>query len=235
MLFFSRHFETRAYPGFLILRHVRELSSGKWRLFQVSRRLNLSGNDLGCVCLQLSARVGELMNRSLRRKLRISFSVGAIMIPLLFFQNCGKVANLQQVNPSSTPTEVYKIEAKQFRDVIIPDMSKNRNLDLDVDSGIVRDGSGNRFCLDSSSIQEIQNILASANVCQPTPSNDPDVVCTMIYKYPYARLKSASLDLALGEARNGCDKGMDLCGDAASKLRVFVSGVISRIDGMRCN
>lgn len=176
------------------------------------------------------------MNRSLAYKFRLTLgAVVSVVMMAIGFQNCGQAGSMAQMDPR-LDGELFKVSASQFRDLVMTDQANNRNLNLNLDSGTINSSDGNRYCLNQTSLQTIQELLSTSNVCEPAKrSTNPDIVCTMIYKQPYAQLRSASMELALGEARNGCDFGLDLCGEAAIKLRAFVSDVISGIDGMQCN
>lgn len=171
--------------------------------------------------------------KSFAHRIRLTLGTAASLVVLVFaFQNCGKPGNIGQMNPGPNG-EVFKVSTSQFRDVVLPDESNRRTLDLNIDSGTIKSSDGNRYCLNNSDLKEIQDLLNTASVCEPAKRDD--LICTMIYKLPYAQLRSSSMELALGEARSGCDQGLDLCGDAGIKLRAFVADVISGIDGMQCN
>lgn len=175
------------------------------------------------------------MHRHHLRQLRLAFAVGSVMILLFAFQNCGRSDMLTSVGLEAGVT-YNKVEASQFRTVVMNDFYRNRSLDVDVDSGVVLTSDNQRFCLGQLDRQQLQDILRLAQVCEPLnkPAR-PDMVCTMIYKLPYAELRSSSQVYKLGEKRDGCDVPVDLCGESALEFKMFIDGVMSRIEGMSCS
>lgn len=180
------------------------------------------------------------MNRRQFRKLKMATTAASAVVLMVAFQNCGRSDLLSAAANSAISGEANvdynKIQAKQFHEIVINDGLNARSFDLDIDSGVAMSLDNKRYCLDDLDRQQIQDILSLAEVCEPMnkPIN-PDLVCSMIYKFPYAELRSSGQAYKLGESRDGCDIPVDLCGDGAAELKSYIGGLLARIDSLACN
>lgn len=162
----------------------------------------------------------------------------AILASIFLFQNCGK-APVGSAD-SMGPVTYEKLEASQFSTLEVPDYSRSRLLDVDLNSGVVQvkntrgEQTGQRHCLTAADRAQVDAILLDAEICTPAPVAQ-DAICTMIYQMPYGTLKELGLeDVRLGETRNGCEQPIDLCGSKSTELRQFLEGLKSRLDQLSC-
>lgn len=162
---------------------------------------------------------------------------------ILGFQNCQKANWNQETSVSiNTPAGFNKIAASDYPVLQMWDYSAGRTFDVDVASGRIgvyleygnqRDQDR---CLTAEQLQELQALVADAEVCQPvsTPDQYLSRQCTQEYRAPYAVLAAGGETLRLGEKTNGCDVPTDLCGDKADVLQDFVRRMLASVDQQAC-
>ncbi len=92
-----------------------------------------------------------------------------------------------------------------------------------------------RLCLRRQELEEFKNILRNSRLCQPnTAASREDVVCTQVYKYPFAKLQYANGDkVKLGEV-NGCTRSLDLCDEYKDVFNGFIAYIRNNIDNRKC-
>lgn len=148
-----------------------------------------------------------------------------ILFPLLLsFQNCSPSrleTNPEFTNPPNSKTEEVVSDAqdvlKNASAVEIP----SRHL-VGLNNGEIYLNSQRVGCLNQQQLQQIQNIISSADLCE-MQSKAEDTMCAMIYAMPYAKLHHGQDVLPLGEKTSSCSGGPDLCGDAKLKLRAWIT------------
>lgn len=167
---------------------------------------------------------------------------------LIQFQNCSKHDSSSSDSVSSTSGKISNnqeydlISTKEFRKLVLWDHIKAQFVDLNLDNGkmIAYEEYGSvrtdQFCLTSEELQKANQIMSASDICDPKVSLDEpqEVMCSMMYVYPYVTLISPVKELKLGEMTSGCDKPTDLCGENAAKLKEFVSSVISSLELHKC-
>jgi hypothetical protein len=116
------------------------------------------------------------------------------------------------------------------------------HLEIDVKTGVVHvvDQSnevvaGVQYCLSSSDISELRTILGTSKICESKAIVDEQVLCTMNYTFPYAKLHFLGSELSLGESRSGCHKGPDLCGVQKDMLQGFLAHVQNNLATKKCD
>ncbi|PWU12837.1 MAG: hypothetical protein C5B49_15555 [Bdellovibrio sp.] len=175
------------------------------------------------------------MTRQYRKRLRLTFGAGIVLVLLAGFQNCAQ--SVGGMVTDSTPVSALdnKISASQFRELIMNDLNNNRTIDLDIDSGVAVDESNNhRYCLPLSERDALSQILGQAEVCEPIQHASPSQQCSAEYVFPYAQLRSSGLAVNLGEKRDGCESPIDLCGESSTALKSFIIAALSRIETLDC-
>lgn len=177
--------------------------------------------------------------RFLSQKLRLTLGAVVIILPLVVFQNCAQPASLSAdtgLQGQNAGLEYNKISTSHIRSLVLTDLAQRRDLEVNLDTGvIVPSNGGARLCLPQQDLSSIVNLLNSSEICEPVlKSNVADMVCTAIYKFPYAELRSTSAAFKLGEKLNGCDSELDLCGQAAGQLKTIVTDILSRLNSMAC-
>lgn len=144
---------------------------------------------------------------------------------MFLFQNCAQAPNVGapevsgslEVAPAPNTT---KQSLRSYQEVWWPELRSQSGgwLRLDTHTGKIEqvswEGQVSRLAgyLSSSQLNEFRKLEQSLEVCVPqeaTPA--PGQMCTMIYKYPYARLTQKASIVNLGEMRNGCDIPIDFC------------------------
>jgi hypothetical protein len=93
---------------------------------------------------------------------------------------------------------------------------------------------GQNFCLKSEQVHQLQGILAAARICEAKNIESPDLMCTMEYEFPYAKLYLLNQKVHLGEKFSGCHQGADLCGDYSALMKTFILEVKSQLPSLAC-
>jgi len=166
-------------------------------------------------------------------------------------------------NALSNPTEVTpveKVDVSQAEMLEVPESAyletqlqsdiikskptstfSSHRLEIDVKTGVVHVidqnnemVTGVQYCLSSSDVNEMRSILDSAKVCEDKAVVNQDMNCTAEYKFPYAKLHFADLELPLGESMSGCHRGPDLCGEQRDMLQGFLAHVQKNLPAMKC-
>lgn len=171
------------------------------------------------------------------------FVVAAMLAVMMSFQNCGKAgtAGLSGSEDPNSLTPVVKIKADEFSSLVMTDSSSATFWDIDLTSGQIHGfddrgiATGAHHCLGERDRLQLDELLKTAEVCQPVSQVPQGENCTMIYQYPYAQLKSAGREVNLGEKRNGCEIPVDICGAQAGQLKSLVASLLTRVESMSCN
>lgn len=186
------------------------------------------------------ARVPGILIRSEGELMRQYLIAGAILVVMMAFQNCGKSTDQAfTAGELSSPYTMNKSRADQFSSLVMTDASSANFLEVDLSSGQIHGyddrgiATGARYCLGDRDRLQLDELLKGAEVCEPV-SQPQGENCVMIYQFPYASLKSAGREVALGEKHHGCQVPTDLCGDRAGQLKSLVASLLSRVDGLTC-
>lgn len=158
------------------------------------------------------------------------------------YQNCAQNPGLQDVPEEANVARYEKYSTESVTSATLWDNKSQRLLDLDLTNGKIEgfeeygNKPGQLYCLRDGELESLNNFLKSAEVCEPVleTQTDDDVMCSTVYKYPYAALLFSKDEVRLGESMSGCDVPTDLCGDKAAKFKNFVSCVIDKIDERGC-
>ncbi|MBL7545574.1 MAG: hypothetical protein JNL11_17275 [Bdellovibrionaceae bacterium] len=127
-------------------------------------------------------------------------------------------------------------------DAVYRSVKEYQNLKINLANGEMRyvDPEGHpinstRLCLKPQELGELKAILEGSRVCQPSvPGDREDVVCTQVYKFPFAWLQYANGDkIKLGEV-NGCARSLDLCEEHKQVFNGFVAYIRNHIDSRKC-
>lgn len=167
-------------------------------------------------------------------------AIGSVFVVMLAFQNCSQSVRMNSLGTADAGSSFSKISADSFNSVVLTDPMNAKTMDVDIASGQVRGydqrgmATGEKFCLSAADRSALQAVLNGAEVCQPQIHSKVDDRCLMIYQYPYAQLKSPSLEIALGEKHHGCDIPADLCGDKGAALKALAVALINRIPSSSC-
>lgn len=117
-----------------------------------------------------------------------------------------------------------------------------QNLQINLNNGEMKvvDTDGSildpvRLCMRRQELEEFKSILRSAKLCQPqTAGPREDIVCTQVYKYPFAWLQYSNGDkVKLGEV-NGCTKSLDLCDEYRDVYNGFIAYIRNNLDNRKC-
>lgn len=141
---------------------------------------------------------------------------------------------LKQMTAIEIPlaSNIYSLDAAQKTD------SASKLL-LSIESGYISvlDSAGqvaSYACLKPEEVTELRSIIAMSRVCQ-VQQVDPNRMCTMIVKMPYASLYNEVEKLPLGQALDGCGTGAKvLCGDQDQMLRAFLESVKVNYPNRKC-
>lgn len=165
---------------------------------------------------------------------------GALLVVMMAFQNCGKsTGQAFTAGELSSTTNMNKIKADQFSSLVMTDASSANFLEVDLSSGQIHGyddrgiATGAHYCLGERDRLQLDELLKGAEVCEPI-SQPQGENCMMVYQYPYASLKSASNEVALGEKHHGCEVPVDLCGERSAQLKSLVASLLSRVEGLSC-
>lgn len=156
------------------------------------------------------------------------------------YQNCAQNPGLQDSLEVAGVARYEKYSAESATTATLWDNKNQRLLDVDLSSGQIEgfeeygNKPGQLYCLRSGELESLNAFLKSAEVCEPVLANTEDVMCSTVYKYPYAALLFAKDEVRLGESMSGCDVPTDLCDDKSAKFKTFVSCVINKLDERSC-
>lgn len=159
---------------------------------------------------------------------------------------------IEKLDVSQTETveipESSFLESKLQADILQTKSTSNfttHHLEIDVKTGVIHvieensgdSISGIKYCLNSQDLYTLGSILAASKICEEKiPAQNSSQVCTMEYKYPYAKLHILNSEpVALGEVFNACSSGFDLCGDRKNQLQTFLGQVQSSLTAMKCD
>jgi hypothetical protein len=93
-----------------------------------------------------------------------------------------------------------------------------------------------QYCLNSRELFDLNSILSSAKLCEDKAANrSSEQLCTLEYRFPYARLHFLDSEVALGEKFDACSKGVDLCGDQKDQLQSYLGNVQSTLEAKKCD
>jgi hypothetical protein len=155
--------------------------------------------------------------------------------------------DVSQTEKIEIPESSY-LESKLQADILQTKATSNfstHHLEIEVRTGVIQvieDNNGEaiqglQYCLNSQDVAALNSILSSSNICEDKVANTGhDQVCTMEYKFPYAKLHIADAEpVNLGEVFNACSKGFDLCGDQKELLQNYLGQVQSSLDSKKCD
>lgn len=174
-----------------------------------------------------------------------------------------KLSDINSSDSLNNPTEVQpseKIDVSQTETLEIPESAylesqlqpalqqskpestfASHHLEIDVKTGVIHVldqnneiVNGVQYCLTVSEVGELHTILDSAKICEDKAVVDEQRVCTMEYRFPYAKLHFPATEISLGEAMSGCHKGPDLCGEHKDLLQGFLAHVQSNLSTKKC-
>jgi len=173
--------------------------------------------------------------------MRQYFIAAAMLVVMMAFQNCGKSGDTAfTTNDLSFTQPMTKIRADEFTSLVMTDASSATFLEVNLSSGQIHGfddrgiSTGAHYCLGDRDRLQLDEVLKGSEVCQPVSQAPQGENCMMVYQYPYAQLKSAGLEINLGEKRNGCDVPVDLCGARAAQLKSLVASLLTRVEGLSC-
>lgn len=162
--------------------------------------------------------------------------------------NPAEITPLEKVDVSQTeileiPESAY-LESK-LQDAILQakptSTFSSHHLEIDVKTGVIHVVDQNnetipgiQYCLASSELSELREILENSKVCESAAVVDDGVACTMQYKFPYAKLHFASSEISLGESMSGCHQGPDICGEQKDMLQGFLAYVQNNLASKKC-
>lgn len=168
------------------------------------------------------------------------FSVVFVSFLLIIsFQNCGKPQVPQQSESSSQSSELSynKFALDSFKVLSVWDFMNLQYLDINLANGSIQvfeeagQGVGATYQLKQIEIDKLNSILSQAEICEPIVTlPDPQQVCSLMYRYPYAILVNLGDEVRLGEMTNGCDVPVDLCGAKAQQLKAWSSKLVEKLN-----
>lgn len=175
------------------------------------------------------------------KKYSVLVSLAAFLI--IFFQNCGKPPSVDSngetvgVNMPNQNQQFNKYEVGNFGTLSLWDFLKSRFLDLNIQTGVITayeqggQVQGDSFQLPDDKLNELRSILSGAEICEPLADEkvSEDMICTMVYTYPYATLVSQQDQVKLGEKVSGCDVPVDLCGQKSAQLKAWAKAVVESL------
>lgn len=171
------------------------------------------------------------------RKLVVLIGVLSLIVS---FQNCAPQNSLNQMS-GEAPATYEKYSALPADQVTFWDYAKYRYIDVDLNSGMMStfeklgEERGEIYCMKKDELAQLHSILDSADVCEPVLEQVQEgKVCTMLYSYPYASLKTSGNEIRLGETMSGCDVPVDLCEEKAFQFRNFVSSILQTLEAHAC-
>lgn len=164
----------------------------------------------------------------------------SVFMLIVSFQNCSKVGqtNIDSSGNLIQGQQYNKYSVEPYPILSLWDYTRYQYLDLDLSTGHMEafeeagQVSGNTYCLKSSQLAEVQQILAGAEICEPIvykASDAGNLACTMNYRYPYAILTNSGEEVRLGEMTSGCDAPIDLCEVKAQDLRRWTENVVDHL------
>lgn len=157
---------------------------------------------------------------------------------VLGFQNCAR-SGMSGSSSESSSTGAAELNSSSSQmasvtEVEIP-YGQGGELVVNVSSGQIQavnaqDQATATYCVSSSNLQQLQTLLASAQLCEGSSSSgSADQVCAQVYTAPYATLVGSSV-MTLGESLDSCGTGLqDLCGSAAASFKTLVSNISSNL------
>lgn len=126
------------------------------------------------------------------------------------------------------------IQRKSTRDLqnLKINLSNGEMRYVDIEGSVV---NPTRLCLKRQELEEFKAILQSVKVCQPnTPADREDIVCTQVYRYPFAQAEFASGEkIKLGEVA-GCTRSLDLCDEYKDVFNGFIAYLRNHLDSRKC-
>lgn len=156
------------------------------------------------------------------------FALFAVVAIFLSFQNCSRKGDHAAILESTRqPADAQKLSVEGFREILFYDPQNGVQYELDISSGkikVMNDNGidqGTENCLSDAQKDELGQILAQAEICEPHQQANSDRVCAQSYQYPYAAFINGGTVIRLGEKKDSCSIPADLCGDKGQKLRTF--------------
>ncbi len=142
--------------------------------------------------------------------------------------------NIQTVTLQSTENTTVQQSAKTFTLVSQNSYSVNYATG-EISKTTQAGGAVVNYCLSINLLNELRDILNSAQVCKVETTNAPDQVCTMEYRVGYAQIMTSRDEIDLGSNSSGCGTKIDLCLPAsADLLKGWFAAVKNQLPQLNC-
>lgn len=143
---------------------------------------------------------------------------------------------VQKVTLNQKETETLVKNGSSFS------VQNNAHYSVDYTTGVVLrvsdiNTAGQKFCLNSELLSELQTIISSSKVCRYDDTVvSKDTVCTMDYKAPYAQITTNRdvIDLRTVATANCSSERYDLCDGASDMLRGWWANVKRQLGQLSC-
>lgn len=166
------------------------------------------------------------------------------------YQNCGKV-NKSGPNAIDATTEQKPavLELKNSNEITLLKSSTDGfgmySYHINVDTGeiektiydVPKNDPGNQptvLCLDEAQRMVLENEIKNSSVCYFKHKEDPNMNCTMEYRYPYAITDQGSQTIRIGENASPCVDFYDICTDNRDNFIKVVNDILANIDSASC-
>jgi hypothetical protein len=166
------------------------------------------------------------------------------------YQNCGKV---NKVSPNAidqtTEQKPALLELKNSNSITLLKSSTDGfgmyAYEINVDTGEVektiydvpKNDPSNQpevLCLDEAQRMVLENEIQKSSVCFFKHKEDPNMNCTMEYRYPYALVNQGYQNIKLGENASACVDFYDICTDNRDNFIKVVNDILVDIDSASC-
>lgn len=180
--------------------------------------------------------------KNLLQKLNVTKTAAVVvsLILLVSFQNCRQKLGdslLSQGDSSNTGVIAQRISTSDLNSIEFVGKSASSVTTVlrlnAIDNKFILNSSAQKYCLTTSDAFELSEILKDAEVCE-TKNTDPNLMCTMIYEYPYATLSFQNKSVKLGESTSGCQR-TDLCGSYPDIFKGYFQNLIKTAASRSCN
>lgn len=156
---------------------------------------------------------------------------------ILGFQNCARSGAGSSADDVANGPAVLNSSSSQLGQISAVEISSGQGGELVVDLSTghlnalnAQGASQGAYCLSSADLQDLQALLASAQLCEGNQTkSSADQACDQVYTPPYATLVSSSV-VKLGESEDSCGTGLqDLCGETAVSFKNLLSDISSNL------
>lgn len=90
------------------------------------------------------------------------------------------------------------------------------------------------LCLDEAKRMILENEIKDSSICFFRHKEDPNLNCTMEYRYPYAIVPYGPADINLGENASECVDFFDICVGNRDNFIKTIDDVLYNIDSQSC-